>query len=325
MSGAHTRFNSFAEDLRQQIEDLLFNVGVLCRVFGRGKSDRSVKSKIDATPGKYSRTGHLIQDAVGIRVALYFPEDIDVVKRLLCERFDHDENSSTIDLPSDSTFSVVRYNLIFRLDEDGAGAFSALARGQPIDTTFEVQIRTVLSEGWHEVEHDLRYKCKNHWDGHQDLSRALNGVMATLETAEWSMTKVFDELAYRHYKDSSWAAMLHTKLKMRLAPVLSFQLTGILNSTADLGKKMFRIDRKRIIESLAIMETKIPVNLDNVVCLWNFLVIRDDAITAVTAPFLSELFERTFIRQAAVAPGDAMASVVDDVCGLSMVTGNRSI
>ena len=25
-----------------------------------------------------------------------------------------------------------------------------------IDNTYEIQLRTVLSEGWHEVEHDLR-------------------------------------------------------------------------------------------------------------------------------------------------------------------------
>ncbi|MCO4883527.1 hypothetical protein, partial [Paraburkholderia caribensis] len=105
-----------------------------------------------------------------------------------------DEKSSTIDLPSDSTFSVVRYNLIFRVSEDEEHSYGRLFNGQPIDTTFEVQIRTMLSEGWHEVEHDLRYKCKSHWDQQQDLSRTLNGVIATLETAEWSMTRVFDEL-----------------------------------------------------------------------------------------------------------------------------------
>ncbi|MBK7959276.1 MAG: hypothetical protein IPK03_14995 [Bacteroidetes bacterium] len=30
-----------------------------------------------------------------------------------------------------------------------------------VDSTFEVQLRTILSEGWHEIDHDLRYKSIN--------------------------------------------------------------------------------------------------------------------------------------------------------------------
>ncbi|RGY92598.1 hypothetical protein DXA15_21945 [Parabacteroides sp. AM58-2XD] len=27
-----------------------------------------------------------------------------------------------------------------------------------IDSTFKIQVRTTLSEGWHEIEHNMRYK-----------------------------------------------------------------------------------------------------------------------------------------------------------------------
>lgn len=294
MSGAYTRYNSIAENIRVKVENLLFNVGILCRVFGRGKSDVSIKKKIDQNPGKYVVGGKLIQDAVGLRVAVYFPEDVEIVRQLLCDEFVYDRKSSTIDLPSDSTFSVVRYNLIFKVGEDEMHSLSRLSNGQPIDVTFEVQIRTMLSEGWHEVEHDLRYKCKTHWDKQQDLSRALNGVIATLETAEWSMTRVFDELAYRHYKSGAWGAMLHTKLRMRLPPTLSEQLLVVLKDAPELGKRLLRIDRTRVMKSLFMLETKIPVSIDNVVFLWNFLVMKDRRILELTEPFLSEQFVRAF-------------------------------
>jgi ppGpp synthetase/RelA/SpoT-type nucleotidyltranferase len=293
-SGTYTRYNSIAENLRVKIENLLFNVGILCRVFGRGKSDISIRKKMEGNPGKYRVGGKLIQDAVGLRIAVYFPEDIEVVRQLLCEQFVYDKESSTIDLPSDSTFSVVRYNLIFRVGEDDVHPYRRLSNGQPIDTTFEVQIRTMLSEGWHEVEHDLRYKCKDHWEQQQDLSRTLNGLIATLETAEWSMTRVFDELAYRHYKNGAWAAMLHTKLRMRLPPTLSEPLLQVLDLTPDLGKRLLRIDRTRVMQSLFALETKIPVTIDNVVFLWNYIVIKNDEISAMTERFLCEQFERAF-------------------------------
>lgn len=67
---------------------------------------------------------------------------------------------------TDKVFMPTRLNLIFRMDDfcsrelvnvlkDIDGIDSSL-----IDCTYEIQLRTVLSEGWHEVEHDLRYKCR---------------------------------------------------------------------------------------------------------------------------------------------------------------------
>jgi ppGpp synthetase/RelA/SpoT-type nucleotidyltranferase len=105
---------------------------------------------------------------------------------------------STIDRPERDQFSVTRYNLIFRLPGETADSFSRIKGNRPLDLTFEVQLRSILSEGWHEVEHDLRYKAKENWNGHDDLSRVLNGIVATLETSEWNMGRVFEELAYRH-------------------------------------------------------------------------------------------------------------------------------
>jgi ppGpp synthetase/RelA/SpoT-type nucleotidyltranferase len=296
MSFSAPRFSSIAETYRIEVENLLFNVGILCRVFGRGKSDRSLKKKLEKDAGKYHIGGKLIQDSIGLRIAVYFPEDVSIVKELLCAHFEHDAQSSTIDLPSDSTFSVVRYNLIFRVSQEDRAQFMRLAGSYPIDPTFEVQIRTILSEGWHEVEHDLRYKCKDHWVKQQDLSRTLNGVMATLETAEWSMTRVFDELAYRHYKSANWAAMLHTTLKMRLPPSLSPKIEEILTASPDVAKKLSRIDRKKVMRALFALETKIPVSIDNVVYLWNFVSLRDSRLTHLTEDFLQELFHRSSDR-----------------------------
>lgn len=45
------------------------------------------------------------------------------------------------------------------------------------DATYEIQFRTTLSEGWHEIDHALRYKCKTDWDKHEDEERAFNGIL----------------------------------------------------------------------------------------------------------------------------------------------------
>ncbi|MGZ8244976.1 hypothetical protein [Methylomagnum sp.] len=281
-----------AEILRREIEHDLDSVGILSRVFGRGKSDYSINKKLSKEPEKYSIEGKLIQDAIGIRVVIYFQEDIEIVKTFLCSKYAFDPESSTIDTPSASTFSVTRYNLIFKIPSHLQSDVGRALKGVPIDLTFEVQIRSILSEGWHEVEHDLRYKCPSHWIGCDESSRALNGVVATLETAEWSMRKIFDELAYRHYKAKNWAAMLHTNLRMRLAPSLSESIVDVLNADAAVAKELSRISKAQVIRNLMLLEVPIPLNLDNMVFLWNFISAQHAPLEELTPEYVRESFDR---------------------------------
>ena len=84
-----------------------------------------------------------------------------------------------------------------------------------IEPTYELQIRTVFSEGWHEVEHDLRYKCHEDWAGCESYSRALNGIIATLETAEWNMKAIFATMARDNFRHSNYTAMLRNKFHLK--------------------------------------------------------------------------------------------------------------
>lgn len=85
-------------------------------------------------------------------------------------------------LQNTDQFTVNRHNLVFKVPDVYSNEIGIAIRNRPIDTTFELQLRSILSEGWHEVDHDLRYKSKSNWINQGDLSRALNGIMATLET-----------------------------------------------------------------------------------------------------------------------------------------------
>ena len=77
--------------------------------------------------------------------------------------------------------------------------------------TFEVQIRTTFSEGWHEVDHEVRYKHKEAWEQHYEFSRELNGIYATLEVCDRSMVNLLERLAYRNYKNMEIEAMVRHK------------------------------------------------------------------------------------------------------------------
>lgn len=277
-----SNFKHVSEYIRREIESISNKAGLLCRVFARGKSFKSLKSKIDREQGKYSVGGRLVQDAIGIRVALYFEEDVDIISDLISSSFEVDAVASTVDYHANDQFNVTRHNLILAVPDQYIEDMRRTIGTLPVDTTFEVQLRSILSEGWHEVDHDLRYKSKSSWVGQDDLSRALNGILATLETAEWSMRRIFDDLAYRHYKSGNWEQMLHTKVRMRVEPKISVHLLDILNSDNEFAKNVFRISRKRVIRRIAKVVPGIPLSLDNIIYVWNYLGPRDKAVLALT-------------------------------------------
>lgn len=282
-----------ADSIRKKIEAELVEIGLLCRVFGRGKSESSLRAKLNAEPGKYHVGGKLIQDSIGIRVVLYFHEDVQIADAVLRRKCQCDDASSMIDKPVDNVFSVSRYNLVFRLPEDYFRDVAEPSETSPIDRTFEVQIRTILSEGWHEVEHDLRYKRKADWAECDDLSRGLNGVLATLETAEWSMRKIFDDLAYKHYKAKRWDALVHSVLRMRLTMPLSSDICVILQSNEGAARRLVRMNRSQVLEALARLAPRIPLTADNVLYVWNRIELGNEALAKLTPQFIVEIMDQS--------------------------------
>lgn len=289
-----SNYRHITEELRKEVEYKLNQVALLCRVFARGKSDSSLKAKLLKNPNKYVKGGKSIQDAIGIRIALYFAEDVDIVGQLLTEHFKLAPSSSTIDLPNLDTFTVSRHNLIFEIPVIYLQDMNRVIGNNPIEPTFEVQLRSILSEGWHEVDHDLRYKSKSYWDAQNDLGRALNGILATLETAEWSMKKIFDDLAYRHYKSRSWTAMLHVKFRMRVEPKLSAEINSMLDDDALLAKDMLRINRNTIIKVFARLSPHIPITLDNIFYVSNFVGPKSPTVLARTPIVVMETLQNNY-------------------------------
>lgn len=280
-----------AKKIQESIENELSKVGLLFRVFSRVKSLESIQAKLDKIPGKYSENGKKIQDLFGVRIALYFVDDQKVAIDTLKTIFEFDSESSSIDKLDGETFSANRCNLVFKLPKELSIDSSVLREYKQVDHTFEVQIRTILSEGWHEVEHDLRYKYKTDWEQHSDLDRALNGIYASLETSDWSMTKLFEELAYRHYKANEWSQMLRTKFRLRSTGKISDELVQVINTTPGLGKKLYRINRAEVLEALCKLSSGFPINPDNIIYFCNYFFVKNLELEAITPNPLLDLFK----------------------------------
>lgn len=267
--------------------------GIMFRIFGRAKSLRSLEHKMQIKGDKYRSGEKKIQDMIGVRIVLYFPEDVEAVEIFLSSNNLLDR---TVDEHDISTFRPERLNLVKSIpDEIRADFRAALPEkyAQYLDDTYEIQIRTVFSEGWHEVEHDMRYKCMNDWEGCDGYSRQLNGIFATLETAQWSMGSLFHQMSQQNMLCGNYHAMLRNQLLLRLADDhFSPKVTAFLDSHEDIVQRLHQTDRLVFVLMLLNHKQAIPLTYDNVLFLINRFDIMSDDIYALESPDFQSAFEK---------------------------------
>lgn len=268
--------NIIVDDISSQLN----SVGLMFRIFTRTKSPESIKKKL-SSDAEYGKTKKL-QDLIGIRVVLYFNDDIDTVRNIISSEFSERSSDVSIDAVKHDEFRAIRYNIVYSLNDEHKNILGLDKYLESIDATFELQIRTIFSEGWHEIEHDLRYKCKPDWEGFDDQSRRLNGVYASLETNEWTMIKIFDELAYNHYKNRDWPAMFRQKFRLRfIDTAIDEKILDIFNDP-NIVKKFFRTDRNLLIRDMKERGFYYPINLNNIIYFCNIARVKDEKIMAIT-------------------------------------------
>ena len=282
------QLENISRDLKKVIISELDRIHIFYRLFDRPKSVSSTKKKIESKG--YHKDGNKLQDSIGIRIILYFPDDIPLVKKILSDLYTL--NNEEEDPFDHEIFRPQRMNYVYNLNASHTNEHQAITNSYGfdcIDPTFEIQLRTVFSEGWHEVEHDLRYKCKPDWEKAPSYSRILNGIYATLETSEWSMTKLFDSLAYNNYHERNWNSMLRNKFRLRFSEeILSKKLTELLNSNPQIAKSIYKCNRNSFIQELYEDKARIPLTFSNIVYLLNHYELNTDEIKEITP---AEFFE----------------------------------
>lgn len=262
------------DGIAQRLESLLAkqlnNCGLMFRLFSRVKTTSSLAHKMRIKGEKYRSGKSLIQDMIGLRIVAYFQDDVEA----LATYFSYGEAvGSSIDELNSSTFCPQRLNLTCPIPEALVSDFrQALpAEYAPyIDNTYEIQIRTVFSEGWHEVEHDLRYKCKADWEQCEPYSRVLNGLIATLETAEWNMKMLFDQMAHTNMQTKNYRAMLRNKMHLRLqGEDFSEEVSDFLRQHPEVAERVLKTDRLVILLALLNHTKSIPLTYDILLFLIN--------------------------------------------------------
>ena len=129
--------------------------------------------------------------------------------------------------------------------------FAALYSVAYVDDTFEIQVRTNSFEGWHEIEHDMRYKGSAFGTGNEALARKMNSILATLELCDDSVVGLIEDLGHQHYKDRKWNYMLrcHYRLKFTREPLHPY-IEEIFDEDTELAKKFYKFKREPLLRQL---------------------------------------------------------------------------
>lgn len=270
--------NKVLTNIVSDLESVLNKCGIMYHIFSRTKSEISTNSKLTKKKDEYKAKGKKMQDLLALRITLYFTDDVDLVYDFLKKQPNFVDE--TVDKAEEDRFCPKRLNLVMRIPDshkvDMVAAIKNTGYPDLIDDTYEIQIRTILSEGWHEVEHDLRYKCKDDWAGHSEEARLLNGIYASLESSEWSMLTLFDRLAYAQYREGVWSAMMRNKMRLRFADKgLSPEVFDYLTQHKELAKKLFRVKRSKILKTVMEKKFNYPLTYDTVLHLLNHIEVKN--------------------------------------------------
>ncbi|TDX11465.1 hypothetical protein [Flavobacterium sp. S87F.05.LMB.W.Kidney.N] len=282
------------KDICSTICERLDKVGILYRIFSRVKDINSSMEKINRKKQQgepYSENGKKMQDIIGVRIVTYFYDDVNLVKKILSDIFDYvDDEIDDIEL---TVFKPKRTNIIYSFSKGQKEIFDGvinITKNEILllsDSTFELQLRTILSEGWHEIDHSLRYKTKGDWINHSEKERLLNGIYANLEVNDLAMKSLFNELAYQHFKQKKWEAMLRNKYRLKFHfSIIREDLRKILDEDNTLAKQIFKADRASIVDKLSKIEIPLPINFNNIIFFINHVYIKNDKISQLTPDFI---------------------------------------
>ncbi len=258
-----------ADDMREIIEGPLNRCGIYHRIFYRVKSEDSIVTKLTNVSKNYNAY-HKMQDLIGLRIVLYYVDDIKICKDLIEREFP--ECEWAVSSQTTSEFKSMKTNGVMSLPKYIADRISPQTWELPIDKTFEVQIRTMAFEGWHEIEHDMRYKYTKMWehDESRHYARKLNSVLATLELCDDSIISMLEEMGHTYYKEKDWNSMIRCHYHLRITPDdLHPQLQEILDGNISIGKFIYKLERADFIMTLMDCYKDIELSSNSIIAIIN--------------------------------------------------------
>lgn len=176
------QYERFTAKLKSLLHELLEASGVeVHAIESRTKTVESLTEKVTRDGKSYTNPLGEISDLTGLRIILYYQDDVDRVSSLLDREFQIDSTRSVdkrATLETDQ-FGYLSVHKIISLSEPR----STLAEWKGLHSMVaEIQIRTVLQHAWAAIQHKLEYKTA--LDVPREFRRRLIRLSGLLELAD---------------------------------------------------------------------------------------------------------------------------------------------
>jgi putative GTP pyrophosphokinase len=186
-------------------------------------------------PGKhYSDPFVEIQDKAGLRIILYYVDDVERVCKFLDKHFlvvDTVDKRSTLD---DDQFGYLSVHKIIRINGERSKLFDWK---EFVHLEVEIQVRTMLQHAWAAISHTMQYKREA--DAPRQLRRALNRIAGLFELADeqFLSLRIANERVEKEIKEQ--VASRAEGIPINVVSVSEFlQSSDVFRSTLDVARNM---------------------------------------------------------------------------------------
>lgn len=156
------------------------------------------------------------EDFCGIRIVLYYLQDLDRVKEIIQTEFNVQQNEDKISKLDLNEFGYRSHHFVVQIKKDWLNTPNY--RGLK-SIKAEIQVRTVLMHAWAEIEHELGYKNKEQVP--DELKRKLFMISAKLEEADGQ----FQDL--RNNIDNYTKSLVSSAIKKGKFTIQDFNLNSL--------------------------------------------------------------------------------------------------
>ncbi|MEZ9568800.1 GTP pyrophosphokinase family protein [Vibrio splendidus] len=205
----------------------------------RAKSVVSVEEKLLRPDKTYNNPTQEIPDLVGVRLVLYYQDDIEKVESIIKREFNvlEEEKNHQADKYSPDKFGYLSVHYVVQLNELRA----ELSEWKAVsDLHAEIQIRTVLQHSWAAISHALQYKREG--DVAPQLRRKLFRLAGLFELADEQFIEIrdqrfmIDQESQKSVKNNEQSAFLNTSVIKELI-YNSDRFKKIIDKAKSLGAK----------------------------------------------------------------------------------------